>query len=219
MDFFKSNLSLCLQVALCFVATSCQWRTAPSLDKDVACRTISIPFAIGDDNGRFTTDLIADIERTGAFRYVKDNGELSLRVVFVDSKYENIGFRYDRIEAKEEGVKHKKRIIPDESRSKRLAEVSVIENATGKVLLGPAYILATNDYDHQNYSLSNNVNIFSLGQLTDIDTAQDVLDIPINRKLAQEITDYIQNHIDALYQKEEPANQVQQENLPEVAVK
>src|SRR5438067_68688 len=95
-----------------FALTSCGFRSQHQ--SDVAMRTISIPYAVGDTNGQFTEELICDIEREGAFRYVPDGGELTLRVVFVDSKYENIGFRYDKLEAKEEGVKHKKRLIPNE---------------------------------------------------------------------------------------------------------
>ena len=86
MRFLLRSFQLTLPLLL---ITSCGWRTQ-STDAN-AIRTISIPFAGGDHDGGFTNDLIHDIERSGQLRYVKDDGELSLRVVFLDSKYDNIG--------------------------------------------------------------------------------------------------------------------------------
>ncbi|MDB6081861.1 MAG: LptE-family protein [Chlamydiia bacterium] len=167
---------------------------APSVDSS-RTRTVSIPFVQGDPNGRLTSDLVEQIEKQGGLRFAHDGGELTLKVTILDDRYDNIGYRHDPKKLRQ-GGKHK--IIPNETRSKILAEVTVTETATQKVLLGPAYILATAEYDHQNYSVDNDINNFSLGQLSDIDTAEDVLDIPLYRNLAREIALYLQHHFNKL---------------------
>ncbi len=43
------------------------------------------------------------------------------------------------------------------------------------------------------YSSRKGVNVFSLGQVTDIDEARDVAEYPLHRRLAQKIVDYINN--------------------------
>ena len=61
---------------------------------------------------------------------------------------------------------------------------------------GPAYILGNIEYDHQENSIDNNINGLSLGQLSDIDTAQDVTYIPQDRDLASKISLWLQNQQD-----------------------
>ena len=179
-------------LALLFSLTAgCSWRMAPSLDNS-ATRTISIPYVQGDSSGKLTNELVEQIERQGGFHFVQDGGDLTLKVKLVADKYENIGFRYDLKKFEVDRHRHgKRRIIPNETRSKLVAEVQVVDNSTGKNVLGPVYILGTAEYDHQNYSINNDINRFSLGQLSDIDTAHDVLDIPLHRNLAREIAQYL----------------------------
>ena len=129
-------------------------------------------------------------------RYTDDGtaAQLTLKVRILNTRYDNIGFRYrHNIENSEES---KRKIIPNESRTKVLAEVTLLDTLSKKVLLGPAHIVGSIDYDHQNYDLNNDINTFSLGQLSDIDTTEDVLTIPLYRDLAYQITTYLQNHFD-----------------------
>lgn len=185
---------LSLLVLGCLIgATSCQWQRAVSADQRP--HSVAIPFALGDHDGTFTTDLISQIEKGGTFKFTQGIAEYTLHVRFLDEKYENIGFRHDlKKEHHGKRKEDKRKIIPNESRSKLLAEVTLIENATQKTLLGPAYILATNEYDHQNYTINNDISTFSLGQLSDVDTAEGVINVPLYRNLAREIADYVQNH-------------------------
>lgn len=178
-----------LYLILCACLSSCSFRLAPSLNQE-AHKTIAIPYVEGDSSGKLTPALIEQVEQHTALRFTGDAGELTLKVKIVDSKTENIGFRFA------DHTHEIEKLIPNESRSKRLAEVTVIETATQKVLLGPAYILATTDYDHQNYALNMDINRFSLGQLSDIDTTSDILYIPAYRNLARNIADYLQNHLE-----------------------
>ena len=183
---------------LLLASTGCAWHLDPSLDTSQT-QTISIPYVEGDATGELTSNLVREMEKQGGFAYRSDEtGTLALKVRLLDDTYENIGFRFDP----EKLHHHKKKLIPNETRQKDLAEVSVIDTTTGKVLLGPAYILSCVDYDHQNYSLNNDINVFSLGQLSDIDTAIDALDTPRYQHLAREITQYLGNHFDKLKQQQ-----------------
>ena len=191
-----SNFALLLFV--CFAASqfsACSWRLASSVDKKDA-RSIAIPYVEGDSSGRLTNDLVEEVEKQTGLVFSGDGGELTLKVVLVDNTYDNIGFRFDPKQL--HSHKHEKKLIPNETRQLDLAEVTVIDNASGAILLGPAYILSSYDYDHQNYTMNNDINVFSLGQLSDIDTAIDALDIPRYNHLAQEIAQYLENNFDKL---------------------
>ncbi|MFQ5729847.1 MAG: hypothetical protein ACE5GN_05765, partial [Waddliaceae bacterium] len=82
-------------------------------------------------------------------------------------------------------------MIPTETRIKVLAEVTVRDSCSGEMVLGPAKIYASVDYDHDYYFSRDAVNVFSLGQLTDSDAAHDAVQSPLNRALAQKIVDYV----------------------------
>jgi hypothetical protein len=163
--------------------TGCQGHFASLQDAPSAY----IPYVDGDSDGRMTSFLVEAVEKEGVLRSAPSTARLTLKVKILDRKYTNIGFRYDP-----NRLKHQvKRVIPSESRSKLLAEVTVIDTASQKILLGPAHIVAYSDYDHQNYSINNDINVFSLGQLSDIDTASDSIDIASFRSLAREIAEYL----------------------------
>lgn len=151
-------------------------------------RTISIPYIEGDLDGDLNACLVRQLSRTGAFDYVNDEGgSLTLRVKVIDFSDDNIGFRYDR---KKDGHL-KKTIIPTETRLGILVEVSVIENCSGTILRGPVRFASSFDFDHEYDTSRNRVNIFSLGQLGDIDAASDVAQHPLNQKMAKKIVDYL----------------------------
>ncbi len=151
--------------------------------------TISVPYVEGDQKGDLTTEIIRKLSTSGAFRYVNTGGDLILKIKLVEVRDENIGFRYDRKKRGE--LRHA--IIPTETRLTVLAEVSVIEAGTGQVIRGPTRITASTEFDHTYYYTRNEINVFSLGQLTDIDAAQDAAVYPLNRCLAERIVDYVIN--------------------------
>lgn len=180
-------------LSLLFCCTSCGWHVAKS---DIAgdAPTISIPYAYGDGDGLLTSEIIAQVQKETALQYVQNSGEYTLKVVLLDAKNENIGFRYDPKKL-EDG---KKKLIPDETRRRLLAKVSVVHTASNKDVLGPAYIMGSCEFDHRYYNLSHNINRFSLGQLTDIDTTSDVVNTPLYRDLAHQIALWLENTIEAL---------------------
>ena len=175
------------------VLTGCHTRFADSVSPE-SCYSLSIPYVQGDSDGQLTGALIEAVQQAGGFRYVHSGGTLTLNVKILDRKKENIGFRFDP----KRFTVGKRRIIPSEGRRKLLAEVSVIDSVTKKVLIGPALVVGICEFDHQNYSLNHDVNIFSLGQLSDIDTTYDVVDIPLNRDTARRIAEYLEAHYDEL---------------------
>jgi len=156
--------------------------TIPSL-----YQTISVPYAIGDEDGSLTASIIKEFEKNGGLTYVNDTGQLKLIVKVIDLRDQNIGFRYDR----DRRERLNDSIIPTETRMTAVAEVCVLECLTGKQVMGPLIINASVDFDHDFYSSRNGINIFSLGQLTDIDAARDSVRIPLNETLGKKIVEYI----------------------------
>ncbi len=149
--------------------------------------TISVPYVIGDVDGSLTATLIKEIEQYGGPSYVDGSGQLRLLVKVLDFRDQNIGFRYDR---KRRGqLQHT--IIPTETRIKVIAEVTLINSRTCNKVLGPLILSASVDFDHDYYSSRNGVNIFSLGQLDDIDAARDAVKVPLYKALAKKIVEYI----------------------------
>lgn len=150
-------------------------------------QTISVPYAEGDVNGAFTAELIKQIALSGAFNYVRTGGDLILKATLSDFHDEDIGLRYYR----EKDGKLTRETIPVEGRLFVTAEIEVIDALTGVVVLGPAAMQATTDFDHDFYSTRDNINVFSLGQLTDFDGAYDAALRPLNESLARKVTDFI----------------------------
>ena len=151
--------------------------------------TISVPYAEGDLKGDLTAEVIKKLSTSGAFRTVNASGDLILNMKVVELSEENIGFRYDR---KKSG-RLKRNIVPTETRMNVLAEVTLVEGATGNVVKGPARITADAEFDHTYYTTRDKINVFSLGQLSDIDAARDAAMIPLNRALAERIVDFVVN--------------------------
>lgn len=167
------------------ILTSCGYRTGQG-GVVSSYKTISVPYVVGDLDGSLTSAIVRQLSRNGDLEYQSD-GALALQIEIIDFRDVNIGFRYDR-----DNHGHlTKTIIPTETRITEICEVKVMEACSGKVVLGPTRIAASVDFDHDYYSSRNGVNIFSLGQLSDYDTAHDAVYVPLNQALAQKIVDYV----------------------------
>jgi hypothetical protein len=182
------EFSLVLCFILCFVLSSCNYQFGRGELAD-SYSTVVVPYAEGDKKGELTAEVVKKISSSGVLTYVQSCGDLELKIKMLDLDDENIGFRYDR---KTSG-KLKHALIPTETRLKGGAEVSLIERRTGKVIRGPVVILASADFDHTFYASRDQENIFSLGQLDDIDAASEAVMTPFNRELADKIVDYLIN--------------------------
>ena len=175
-------LSLLLLISIT-MGCGYRWGDQGSLQK---YRTISVPYVIGDWSGSLTAALVKEISVSGVFAYSAE-GSVTLRVRVIDYDDENIGFQYDR---NKEG-KIKNILLPDETRTTALAEVTLIETISGRTLLGPVQIAADVAFDHDYYATRHRVNVFSLGQLTDIDAAHDAAMKPLHCRLAKKIVEYL----------------------------
>lgn len=179
MRFFLSALLLALALS------SCGYRLGTGGITEQYSK-ISVPYVKDDLDGSLTAAIIQEIGRSSSLEYTSCPEELILEVKIIDFNDENIGFRYDR--RKRGGLK--KRIIPIETRMTENVEVTLTD-LSGKVILGPAVVTASIDFDHDYYSSHHSVNIFSLGQLNDIESAEDIVHIPLNQRLARAIVNYI----------------------------
>lgn len=184
---FLTHCVLNIILAMCISSCGYQWGHGGSIS---ACRTISIPYVGGDWDGNLTSALVKQLSQSSPLIYLPSGGDLILQVKIVDSSSDNIGFRYDH----NKDGHAKKSVIPDETRWTMWVEVQMIEAATGEIVLGPARLYADVEFDHDYYSMRNDINVKSLGQLTDVDDAYDAAEKPLNRRLAQKIVDYINDN-------------------------
>lgn len=155
-----------------------------------AYRTISVPYVQGDWNGELTASLVKEVSQSTNLLYERNGGAIILQVRLIDIDNENIGFQY--FKNKRNDIKRS--VVPNETRLFANVEVQVVEAASGCVLLGPVLISADVDFDHDYYTTRNRVNVFSLGQVTDIDEATDAATRPLNQRLARKIVDYLNNN-------------------------
>lgn len=167
--------------------SSCGYRMGLGEGLPTRYNSISIPYVQGDNDGSLTAAVIKEMAESGSFEYRNTGGRLTLQIKKIDLSEENIGFRYDR---KKRGQLTKD-IIPTETRITEIVEVTVIDSATCLNVLGPVRLAASVDFDHDYYFSRDRVNVFSLGQLSDLDEAYDAVEIPLQRKMAQKIVDYV----------------------------
>ncbi len=180
----RYRLSICLILLL--VLSACGYRFGQGILSE-QYSTISVPYIIGDRDGDLTAEVVKQMSSSGAFTYTPDGGDLILIAKVVDYDEQNIGFRYDR---KKSG-RLKDDIIPTETRMQIILDVSLVDASSGSVLRGPTRITASSDFDHDYYTTRHRENVFSLGQLSDIDEARDAVLRPLHEKAARNIVDYI----------------------------
>lgn len=149
--------------------------------------TISVPIVQGDRDGVITASIIRKITESGAYEYRNWGGALVLNVKVIDVRDQNIGFRYDR----EKGGKLDNTIIPAETRLTAIAEVSAVDSCSQCTVLGPVFIRACVEFDHDYYNSRDGINVFSLGQVSDYDEAYDAAQRPLSEALATKIVDYV----------------------------
>lgn len=151
-----------------------------------APHTVSVPFIDNDRGGELTRALIKKLSQSEQYR-PSGCGRYTLDVSILSHKDENVGFRYDQ---NREGD-FLNTIIPAETRTALLVEISLIDSTRGSVIFGPARLSASHTFDHDWYVSLDRVNVFSLGQVTDYDDAKDGVYHPLTQKLAQKIVDLL----------------------------
>ncbi|CCB87180.1 putative uncharacterized protein [Parachlamydia acanthamoebae UV-7] len=183
----QKSLKLFCWVFLLILMTGCGYRIAAGPCSSM--KTISVPYVQGDKDGALTSAIVRELCNSDCYLYVTNQGDLSLIVKIVDLRDENIGFRYYR---KQRG-KLTNSVIPTETRLWAKVEIALLDNDTGNYILGPALIETNADFDHDYYLNLHGINIFSLGQLSDVDSARDAVWEPLNKAISQKIVDYVSN--------------------------
>lgn len=173
-----------LQIILLIALASCGYRQegVPSFED---APTLSIPYVEGDPDGQITKALVYQVASSGRYVYQACSGQFILRVRVIDEYDENIGFRYER----NKNCKVTREIVPVETRGWIVVEVELL--SAGQVLRGPCRLQAYTEFDHDYYTIRDRVNIFSLGQLTDVDSAEDASLTPLYRRIAEKITEWL----------------------------
>lgn len=175
-------------IGLCCSLGGCGYTVGAAAHSALAGKSISIPYVEGDRFGSLTSALVKQFTGRAGLRYAPVGGDLLLKVSIVDKDDENIGFRYDH----DSCGKLTKYVVPVESRTTVKVEVTLLDPCSSvSPILGPVQISAALDFDHEYYSSTGGVNIFSLGQLTDIDGARDAVLMPLYEQLAEHVADYI----------------------------
>lgn len=149
-------------------------------------QAITVPFVDGDEDGSLTSAIVRAISTSCPIPYSQYSGDLILRAKILDIDEDNVGYRYDRKKSGE----IRKRLVPCETRLTVQVEVSV-ENRCGQQVLPKVIITANEDFDHDYYSSRNEINIFSLGQLSEVDAARDTVISPVNALISKKIVDYL----------------------------
>jgi len=167
-------------------------------------RTLSIPYVKGDQEGQLTNELIRQFARSGAYTYLREDGDLQLRVSLVGTTSEEIGFRYDRNQTT--GAVETN-LMPTENRRTVTAEVSLVHAGTEEIFAGPYQISAAVDYDYTDVNSiqalafvtptgqKEKVLNYSLGQVDSPEGAHDDATVPLYRNLAQQIVAAILHHL------------------------
>ncbi len=184
-----NGIQFCRRFPILFllISTSCGYHQGNQESLIPPHQTLSIDSIEGDWNGDLAAALVERVTAMGLARYRPCGGDLLLKVALVDFNEKNIDFRYDR----HKDGKLRRSIIPTETRLTATAQITLVQAATNTPLLGPIQLKAYVEFDHEYYSSHDEVNVFSLGQLSDYDEAYDAAYPPLILALAQKIADYI----------------------------
>lgn len=161
--------------------------------------SVSIPYVIGDHEGKMTNALVFALSHSPCFRFTEGKGDWTLLVKVKESNNDRIGYRYDRDPL---SGKLRDNVIGIENRRTLRVEVSVKDPYTGDLILGPETIQAFGDYDYVNPESLQDLSFidpsngkrttsiaFSLGQLDSVGSAgEDVLSL-IYQKIAKQIVE------------------------------
>ncbi len=185
----RYSLFFILSIPLFLISfTSCGYKRGHGTISD-AYSTVAVPYIEGDMEGALTAELIRQLGQSGAFEYSDSSSDLTLNVKIIDHHEEFIGYDFD-VDSAGTPVR---RLVPTEARYSVLTEVTLIENVSGKALVGPRRFSSSVDYDFDPDITRSNVTSFSLGQLNAKDAAEDAAMKPLGASLAKNIIDHIAN--------------------------
>ncbi len=175
--------------------TSCGYRWNPDYPQGQR-PTVTVPFAIGDEEGQLTAEMIRVLSTSGLVDVVSSGGDYALQVTIQSDGNETTGYRRDP--QKVDG-RVRKNLLAVEGRRSMTIEAALCRGE--EVVYGPYQITADADYDYvdqdsiQDLTFVNpqggvvTVLPFSLGQLEPIEAAQEATNRPLYQRLSQKIVD------------------------------
>ena len=184
---------------LLLILPSCGYRW--HYDYPTASRpTLMVPFIIGDEEALLTSELISCLDASGIADIVPSRGDYRLEVKLNGCGNSQIGYRRDPHQI---NGKKKKNLVASEGRRTLTVEVSLYQGTSNELAGGPFTLTADADYDYVDgdsfkdltfFSSSGaliEVLPFSLGQLESIESAQEVAQRALYRRISQKIVDVI----------------------------
>lgn len=153
--------------------------------------SILVPYVQGDYDGAFTDELVRQVAILSPYKIGGGDSHYRLEAKIVTDRQDVIGYEYDH-----QDYKLYNRLVSNEERRLIEVEVTLIEQATGKVLLGPEKVMAGVEYDFVDPESLPDVLVtptmqstlsFSLGQLDSVEGARAGALASLYRKLAQKI--------------------------------
>lgn len=192
----KKALPLLIAIS---ILGGCGYRWYPQFPENQK-PTLIVPYAIGDNDGTLTSEVIRTLTASGIADVDSLEGDFRLKIAILQSDNQTVGYRYDKQKVSGE---IKKNIVGREGRRSLTAEVTLYKGSSETIAEGPYKITVDADYDYvdgdslQDLTFINSQGIptvvlpFSLGQLESIDAAQEASSKPLYRKLAQKIADTI----------------------------
>ncbi len=179
----KKNILLLFLLAFA-IFSSCSYHFVDS--NKAGKLSVSVPYIEGDREGSLTAILIEELQKSPRLSFERHLADYELKIKLLDSREENVGFRYDR----EQDGSVAKSLLPSTSRRATLFELALVDRRTGEILyetIKPASV----EFDYDVDGERENLREFSLGQLNMVDTARDSSEINLNRSIAREIVDFI----------------------------
>jgi len=185
-------------ISLSFFVAACGYQWAPECS-EATRPSFMVPFAVGDEDGTLTAELISTLASSGIGTVVHKGADYRLQVEILNHNNETIGFRRD---PQKVNNKVKKNLLAIEGRKILEIEATIYRSESEEIVFGPYHLTAQADYDYvdgdslQDLTFVSNGQLvsvlpFSLGQLEPIESAQEAAVKPIYRRLAKKIVDVI----------------------------
>ncbi len=184
-SFSKSLLLLTLGL-LC---QGCGYRSVIHHNALSSYKTITVPYIEGDGEGEITSQVIQSLSQSGAWQYRTFDAELILKVKVLGTKAEDVG--YNRFIGPDNQAE--RWMVPNERLLSILSEVTVIDMATQKIVLGPKNLSTSVKFDFDPEFSEDNLVGFSLAQYNFVENAERSAHKPLNESIAQTIVDYLVN--------------------------
>lgn len=167
----------------------CGYHSAGYDNKLSAYKTISVPYVQGDSEGNLTSVLTKTLVDSGILEYKAFDSDVSLIVQIQGSKVEDVGYnRQYNAEGQIETWMN-----PNERRLSVLVNVSVIDEATQKTILGPVPLSMSVKYDFDQQFSEDNLVQFSLAQYNFFENSERIAYESLNQRLSRLIVDYLVN--------------------------